>query len=235
MSTSILTRDVLEESHTAKSYLSWARGLVAQVKSEPDGLRRIRLREGLTKELMTEALPIGHLASTYFAESEDVRIKLKIGNQNFDAEVSDDRKNASPLSFIEVTLAHEGEDEYLRSLVLHEIGEVSGLGKVTKRGTKKSGLTVEVAREMVSQGDVLSRERDCVSRAIERKLDKDYPADTLLLIGFDDTIAFERRDNTENLQAVLDEFLSRLKSFHTVAIVGLQRGLLIDRRTGNAI
>jgi hypothetical protein len=55
---SMLTRDLLEEIHSAAQYLSWVRALIARVKQEPDGLERIRLKRGLAKELMNEALPI---------------------------------------------------------------------------------------------------------------------------------------------------------------------------------
>jgi len=235
MPTPFLTNDVLEESHTAKDYLWWAKGLVERVKSEPGGLERIRLRVGPAKELMNEAIPIGLLASKYFGESDDVRIGLKIGSQNFDARVSDGRKRPSTVSYIEVTMAHEGEDEYLRMWHLHEKGEVSGLGGVTKRGTKKTGLAVEIAGEMVSQTEVLRRERDLLSKAMNRKLGKAYPPNTLLLVAFDDIMAFDRKDNAENLEAVLVDYVPSLKTFHTVAVVGLHQGFFICRRTGDAI
>ena len=84
-----LKNEVLEESHTAKEYLLWAKGLVKKLKSEPNGLEMIRLGVGLGKELMSEAIPIGLLASKYFRGSDDVHINLKIGSQNYDAVVSE--------------------------------------------------------------------------------------------------------------------------------------------------
>lgn len=235
MIASFLTPEVLEESHTAKDYLLWARSLVERVKLEHDGLKRIRFRDGLAKELMDEAIPIGLLGSKYFEESNEVQINLKIGSQSFDAIVSDNRAEGSSVSHIEVTLAHEGENQHLRMLCLHERGEVSGLGAVTKQGTKKTNLTVDVVEEMVSQVEVLQRERTLVSMAIDRKLKKTYPPNTLLLIGFDDTMAFDREDNVANLENVLVKYLPQLKAFHTVAIVGLQQSLFLSKRTGDAI
>ena len=235
MHTSFLTSDILEETHTAAEYLEWVRDLVAKVKAEPDGLERIRLRKGLVKELMNEALPIGLICSKYFDDSRHVGISLKIGNQNFDAEVSDTRSDCSSVQFIEVTLATEGEDDYLRMRVLHEAGSVSGLGGVSKTSTKKKGLKIEVASEMVSQEEVLRRERERVSQAIERKINGSYPSNTLLLIGFDDTMSFDRNDNISNLQSVLYDYAPKLNTFQSVAIVRLQQGLFIRGLSKNAI
>ena len=82
---------------------------------------------------------------------------------------------------------------------------------------------------MISQEEVLRRERDRVSKAIERKLGGSYPPNTLLLIGFDDIMSFDRRDNIQNLGRVLSDYESKLNAFHSVAIVGLQKGLYIFR------
>lgn len=227
----VLSSQALEQSHTAAEYLGWVRNVIARVKAEPDGQELIRLRIGLAKELMNEAFPIGLLASTYFDKSEQVSIALKIGNQNFDATVKDNREPSSLVEHIEVTMADDGEDDYSRMCVLNQKGEVSGLGQVTKTGTKKKGKVINVSDDMVSQADVLSSERSRISRAIERKLGKVYPPNTLLLLAFDDTMAFDRTDNIANLDATLSGYLSQLAMFHSVVIVGLRQGLLLCKRT----
>lgn len=234
MTDSILTHGILEEQHTAADYLPWVHSLISQVKEEPEGLARIRQRVGLAKELMNEAFPIGLLASTFFCASDQVRLALKVGNQPYDATVSDLRPNGSSIQYIEVTVAGEGEDDYLRMLALQECGQVSGLGRVTKSGTKKNGLKISVQSAMVSQLEVLDRERNSIASAIERKLTKSYPPHTLLLVAFDDSVAFDRPDNISNIQAAVSAFLPRLKGFHSVAIVGIQKRMLLSWRTGSA-
>lgn len=231
----VLTPETLEAWRTAAEYLPWVRNLIAQVKMESDGMEQIRFRRGLAKELMCEALPIGLLAECYFGASEQVRIKLKIGNQSFDAFVEDKRVAGSGVEHIEVTVAGDGEEDYLRMFVLHERGHVSGLGRVTKTGTQKRGLKVTVADEMSSQREVLNQERERVTRAVERKLGKNYPANTLLLLAFDDVMSFDRADNLACLEAVLANFLPKLQRFHSVTLVGSQKGTFICRRTSDAI
>ena len=170
---SALTSAVLEQPKTADNYLGWVKSLIEQIKSEdPDDLRKIRLRIGPAKELMEEAFPIGLFASRYFEGSTEVEISLKVGSQNYDAIVSDKREIPSGISYIEVTLASEGETDHLRMLTLHETGQISGLGRVSKTGTKKTGRVISVKAEAVSQQEVLAKERQTLSAAIERKLDK---------------------------------------------------------------
>lgn len=130
-------------------------------------------------------------------------------------------------------MAHEGEDEYLRMRYLHETEEVSGLGKVTKHGTKRTGLSIEVQSEMVSQAEVIERESKLLSDAIERKLAKSYPKNTLLLIAFDDVMAFDRKDNIQRMEVILEQYLPRLTAFRCVVIIGLHKGLHIVRYVDN--
>ena len=235
MATPALTREVLEEAHTAAEYLQWARALIARVREEHDGLERIRLRIGLAQELMNEVFPLGLLASKYFNGSDEVRIQLKIGNQNHDATVSDARDRGSSVEYVEVTLASEGEDNYLRMRVLHKEGQVSGLGPVTKSGTQRTGLKIHVEPQAVSQAEVLQGEKNRVVQAIERKLGKSYPSNTLLLVGFNDEMAYDRPDNIAGLESAVSAYLPQLKAFHSVAIVGLSQGLFMSWRTGSAI
>lgn len=209
--------------------------LISRVKKEPNGLQQLRLRMGLAKELINEAFPIGLLASTYFGSSEEVSIRLKIGNQSYDAIVSDSRSTGLPVEYVEVTLASDGEDDYLRMHVLHESGGVSDVGSVIKTGTRRTGQTIQVKREMVSQSEILRRESERVARAIARKLDKAYPPNTLLLVGFDDTMAFDRPDNIANLEATVATYFPQLKAFHSVVIVGVQQGLFLSWDTGGVI
>lgn len=228
-----LTSEVLEQPQTAGNYLAWVKGLIEQVKSDdPDGVRRIRLRIGFAKELMQEAFPIGLFALKYFEGSSEVEVSLKVGSQSYDAVVSDKREKPSGIAYIEVTMASEGESDYLRMLTLHETGQVSGLGRVYKMGTKKTGRVINVEAEAVSQQEILARERRVISEAIERKLEKIYPTQTALIVAFDDTMAHDRADNIANIEAVLESFGERLHVFPVVAVVGLTEGVFIFR-TGN--
>jgi hypothetical protein len=232
----VLTQEVLEQLRSAAEYLGWVKVLIARVKSEEgDGLRRIRLRIGLAKNLMEEAFPIGIFADHYFHGSSDVEVALKVGNQSYDAIVIDRRPKPSKVSFIEVTLASEGETDYLRMLTLHESGHVSGLGRVSKTGTRKTGRVIEVEYEAVSQAEVLERERKAISEAIQCKLAKSYPTGTALVIAFDDTMSYDRADNLANIRDAIQSYEEELRVFRLVAVVGLVQRSCTFHPAANAI
>jgi hypothetical protein len=231
----VLTSAILEEVHSARAYLPWVKGLIEMLKQQPDGVEHIRLQRGLAKELLNEAFPLGIFASRYFANSDEVQIGLRVGNQPFDATIEDKRTGGTSLAYAEVTMAHEGEIEYLRMRHLHEKGSSHRFGKVIKSGTKKTGLNVTIEPEAVSQSAVLAQERALLSQALERKMGKPYQDNTVLIVGFDDIMAHDRADNIANLESTLETHLGGLKAFHSVAVVGLLNNLFIYRRIQNAI
>ncbi len=203
----ILTKEILEREHSAANYLPWVESLIAGVKEEEGGIEAIRLRKGLSKELILEALPIGYFASNHFRSSHKVLIRLRIGNQHFDATVTDQREKTSSIEYLEVTStmvagASDGYEDYLFRFHLHHQG-MSGTGKISARGTEKSGRSVNLKRGMISQESVLKHERETVQDAIDRKLGIPYLPNTALVISFDDSFAFDRNDNISNLESVL--------------------------------
>jgi hypothetical protein len=224
MAESVLTQQLLEEEHTADEYQKWVDSVIAKVQQEAGRLKRIRLREGLAKQLMNEADPIGILATKYFAASDQVRIRLRIGNQLYDAEVVDQRTNGSSVRYLEVTMAFEGEDDYLRMKALQETGEVAWLSKVIKPKVRKPGWKPIIPMEAISQNEVVLRETEKFKGAIERKVGKSYPVGTMLVIGFDDRMAFDHRENQESLASVISAYRSQLVGFHSIALVGMFMG-----------
>lgn len=229
-----MTPETLEQVHSAAAYLGWVRSLISDLQAEPDGIRQIRFRTGLAKELLEEARPIGLFASQFFESSEEVHIGLKIGNQVYDATVSDARATPSGIRFLEVTLASEGELDHLRMRKLHEDGQVSGFGRITKTGTKRTGLRIEDEPEAISQESLLRLEKRLISEAIERKLAKQYPEGTALVIAFDDIMSYDRPENQANIDAAVREHWSELQRFHTIAVVGLVKELFLCWRCGAA-
>ena len=96
------------------------------------------------------------------------------------------------------------------------------------------GYLVKVEAEAVSQTEILEKERKVISEAIERKLGKAYPAETALVVAFDDTMSYDRADNITNIERVLESYREQLSVFRVVAIVGLVQKLFIARAGANA-
>lgn len=222
-----ITSELLEESHTAADYLTWVKSMINCFKEvDPKGLEKIRLRKGLAKNLMEESLIIGKFAKSYFDSSNEVQISLKIGSQSFDATVTDKRDIPSKICYLEVTLASQNESEFLRMTILHATGEVSGTGKIKKIGSGKN-RKIEVENNGISQEEILIKERQSIIDAIERKLKKQYPENTALIIGFDDTFAHDRQENINNLTTTVLNYAKQLSAFNCLAIIGTVKDLYL--------
>ena len=227
-----LTEEILQQAHSAKDYLNWTKTLISDFRSEENGIEQIRLRKGLAKQLMEEMLPIGRFAMNHFEASSDVIIELRLGNQHYDAIVKDKRTPKGSIEYIEVTGtnivgASNGYEDYLFKHHLHHQG-LSGTGKISAAGSKFKGLKTELQREMVSQAAVLEHEKQTIQEAIDRKSGIDYPAHTALVISFDDSFAFDRTDNIDNIMSVLEASRSKLAHFQMVSIVGYLKGLYLE-------
>jgi hypothetical protein len=228
-----LTSEELQAPRTVAQFLPWVerRMEMEDVVYKETGNRD----ERLAKKLKEEALPLGIFASHHFGSSDDVIIALVLGNQSYDATIKDYREQKAPFSFIEVTQAHEGENEHLRMLALEREGHVSLLGTVHKSGTKNTGIHVEVEAEALSRSEMLKQELDRVEEAILRKTEKSYPPDTALLVVFED-MSIEDECDLETLHSRIQPLLPRLRNFRWLAVVGWSKRTFLEfdfARTAN--
>ncbi len=115
------------------------------------------LRKGLNKELLDEMVPIGYFCSHFFLEDpEQVDVSLLLGNQTFDARVSDRRQSTSGIEYLEVACIEDQQEHRSRTEML-----ASGIGSIKRSST-----------------DVF----DLINAIIEKKAPKDYPKNTVLLM-----------------------------------------------------
>jgi len=216
-----ITKEELETPRKASVIRSWVDNKIEEIGSTDEGKHTVRLREGLIKELIEEALPLGIFCEQYFGNSDEVIITHNIGSQNHDATIEDQRDNKTILEFLEITQAHEGEDAHLRMLKLEEDGHVNLLGAVTKEGTRHRSITIEVENEAVEHSVIFNNEAQRISDAAGRKSGKDYPDNTGLIIICDDYLAFRDEADINNLsEFIQSEVLPKLDNFNKVFIIG---------------
>jgi len=221
----MLSVEILETPRKAMDILPWVESCIQEIGSTKEGKHVIRFREGLAKELVEEAYPIGIFAMHHFEEDTDVVIQHVIGNQNYDALVT---QGTAPFSQIEVTQAHEGEGAFLRMLHLEREGHVSPVGTITKTGRKLTGISVRVDYKSNSPEERRSAEFARVRQAIERKLEKRYPQDTALIVAFDDGIKLPEYDDVAGLRAAIEPMLPQLDGFCWLAIVGWSKKVFLE-------
>jgi len=222
MSAENITEEELTKERASKGLLEWVEAKMDQIASTDKGETAIRLREDpLVKQLVEEVYILGIFASKKYGNTDTVYIKPIIGSQNYDAVVVDYSHSPAQTSYIEVTQAHEGEVEYLRTVYLQKHGYVPVTGSIKKIGTKKTGLQVSTSLEAESVDQAASREFQKIYDAIHRKEGKKYPPDTSLIVKFDDGPMFRRVADDNMIDTfVMKNIMGLDLRFSTLSLVG---------------
>jgi len=225
MSSEGISVEELTQKRTPSELLSWVKWKMDQMGATDEGGRTLRLREGLAKQLMEEVYPLALFGWRRFGNTDQILMQPIIGNQSYDAIVTDLRSKPPCQSYVEITQSHEGESDYLRSLVLEQRGIVPMHSPVIKRGTKKTGRQVSIPLKAVSADEVAKKELEKIVDAAKRKAGKDYPINTSLIIVFDDGLFFQRAIDV-NLDAFVNKYIRKLDlRFSTLNLVGWQKVL----------
>jgi len=230
-----LSQTELESPKTAAELHPWVMSKFDEFAATEEGKQAIRLTQGLAKILVEESFPLGLFANHYFDASPKVVLVQVIGSQPYDAWITDERENPSSLQYVEVTQAHEGENDYLRMVALQQNGHVSVLGSVRKEGSKRRGLKVEAENEAKCHSEVIAEQLRRIQAAVERKSGKDYPEHTGLVIAIEDFIAFRTPEDVAQLEALArHELIPRLSQFELVSFVGSSGNSHLTFRVGDA-
>lgn len=206
MPDSFITPEEIETERTSGELAAWLEYKIAAIAALEGGKDAIRLRRGLCKKLVEEVFATTIFATFKYPSEPLVKFLPVLGNQPYDVRVTDMRTNPSRIHYLEITQAHEGEQDYLRMLELTRKGRVWASGVVTKKGTKYTGIELTVDDSAKSMSEHIHRGTKLIKEAIERKAGGRYNSNTSLVVMFEDAIAF--RDEQEQL--ALDSFMQAL-------------------------
>ena len=208
----ILTREECEQTRTTQNLGAWVDEKITlfhMLSKKNDVIKRkLLLHEGIFKKFYEEIYPLSLFAQHYYKGCTDIFFKPEIGNQNFDAIILDCLKE--PIHEIEITQAHAGHPEYLRMKYFLKHGHVNPLGDVVYSGTKRSGHVIVVENEAIDHPKIIEDSLILIEKAIRKKANRsknNHNIDTLLLIVFDDFIAF-RPDGKEEERKILVKFIN---------------------------
>jgi len=210
MSNEVINIEELTKKRTPSELLNWVKWKMEQIGSTNQGERALRLHEGLAKQLMEEVYPLALFGWRKFGDTNQILMQPIIGNQGYDAIVTDLRSKPASKSYIEITQSHEGENDYLRRLVLQLQGVTFGHSPVIKRGTKKTRLQISIAPKATTPGEVAEDELKRIFNAARRKEAKYYPINTSLVIVFDDDWFFRRAVDNRYLDTFVKENILKL-------------------------
>ena len=109
MSNKNLGIDELAKWRTPSELLAWVEAKLDQIGSTDAGERALRFGEGLAKQFVEEVYPLAIFGVHKFGNADRILLRSVIGNQAYDAEVTDTACDRRPLGYIEITQSHEGE------------------------------------------------------------------------------------------------------------------------------
>jgi hypothetical protein len=181
------------------------------------------MRKGFCKQFIEEIYPLSILARLEFPSRNDVTFKPIIGSQNYDALIIYNLPSPKIESKIEITQAHEGQDNYLRRFMIQEYGSAPLSGQTNKIGTRKIEIELRDLAKKVFVRDVQDSVNDqikLIGEALDRKLKKSYERDTSLLIIFDDLIASLGEDAEKQLRNFINAQSRVKEKFSTLYLVG---------------
>lgn len=206
----LVTEEELSKERSAAELIKWVRVKFDEIAEVEGGKNAVRMREGRCKELVEEVYPLSIFASKKYGEVDDVFFTPVIGNQNYDTIVKNNGENYK----LEITLAHEGEMEFLRRLMLKERGHAPASGQIKKTGTKNTGIKLETELVAKNVDEYLKEQIGLIRDALGRKLKKDYEAGTSLLIMFEDVVSFDEEEERKALYATVEQELGPLSNDH---------------------
>jgi hypothetical protein len=216
--------DELTKKRTPSELLNWVKWKMDQIGSTDEGERILRLHEGFAKQLIEEVYPLAIFGSRKFGDTDQILMQPIIGNQSYDAVLTDLRSKPASESYVEITQSHEGENDYLRRLDLQRKGFSFGHSPVNKKGTKKTGLQFSINPKVVTPGEVAGGEKKRILDAARRKEAKDYPANTSLIIVFNDDLFFRQAVDDAHLDTFVRENILKLDlRFSLLCLIGWQR------------
>jgi hypothetical protein len=216
----VISKNELTENRTPSELWNWLIAKVNQISSTKDGMRNLRLQRGLVKQLMEEVAPLALFGKRKFGDTAQILVQPVIGNQNYDAVLTDLRTTPASKNYIEITQAHEGENDYWRRCELLKKGYVFSYAPVIKTGTRKNRV-VSIPPEATPVEERVETELERIRDAAAKKQGKDYPRNTSLIILFDDTPPFWEAIDNEKFDSFVNKNILNLDlRFSALYLVG---------------
>lgn len=153
------------------------------IRSEPNGIERIRLKSNLVeKKLMDELLPICRYVQTYYRLGRYISIRWVDGNQSYDAELHQagvyiEKGYIPSVAYLEATCAMHQNEHWIWKL-LNE-----GKPAFAPEGIEKlRGRPVESKAVAFSGSEHIASFARLVISLIRQKMKIDYPENTSLVV-----------------------------------------------------
>jgi hypothetical protein len=204
MPNEVIEIEELTKKRTPLELLNWVNWKRDQIASTEDGERTLILHQGLVKQFAEEVYPLALFGQRKYGDTDGILMQPVMGSQGYDAVITDLRTKPATESYVEITQAHEGENEYLFRVVLSQQGFAFGHSRAIKKGTRRN-RQVSIHPQVVDPNEVATKELRKIVDAVKRKAAKDYPISTSLIVIFEDDWFFRKALDDRHL----DSFVRR--------------------------
>jgi len=199
----LITLQEIELFRTPPEFITWFDEYLEKTRLDQRYKKEILLHEGIAKVVYEEVFPLYRFLQVFGGVWSDLRFRNVIGNQNYDVEIQGGAP--LPFRFLEISVADMNHEENLRMQYFLEHGSVPAIGQVTFTGNKRKGMNIEVSNDARQHTEVNNEKKVGIRTSIEQKSSMNYPAETALLIYFDDYVAFsDDGDNQDTLEFIDD-------------------------------
>lgn len=144
----VLTKEEITRARTVDELINWLNDKFDELKNIDGGKEAIRMRKGFCKELVEEVYPLGILASHRYLKDPNIILQPVIEDQEYDALIIDKSKEPQIIQKLEITQAHEGENQFLRRLMLHEQGHAPATGPIKKLEPRILEYLIKLIRKL---------------------------------------------------------------------------------------
>jgi len=216
-----ISQEELTKKRTPSELWDWLIQKVKQICSTKEGMKDFRLQKKPLKQLVEEIAPLAIFGKHKFGHTDQVLLQPVIGNENYDAVVTDLRTKPASQTYIEITQAHEGVNDFWRRCELLDKGCVPSYSPVIRTGTKKTKMQVSIPLEATSVEEDVKNEMDRILTAAKKKERKVYSENTSLIIFFDDTLPFQEVQDNDYLDSFVNDKILKLDlRFSSLYLVG---------------
>ena len=217
----ILTQQELEVHRTAANMLPWVRQAASRFNTKT---LKAEAREGkhFARVLLDEALPIALFANRYYAASPQVTISHIIGNQNYDAIVTDSRPSPEPIQYIEATTTLMSYADSLRFELMNSQGHAPAYGSVSAVGPKHNRIAITAQSIALEHSKIRDEHLQRVQTAVSKKVSKHYEPNTALIVAIDDYVPFESRADCAALDSLARSILVPLLSASNIRLLAFE-------------
>lgn len=230
MKKDFVTKEELMVGRTPQELVEWVDRKFQEIPQQEGGRQAILMKEGLLKQFAEEVYPLSIFAKFKFDDRNDVTLQPVIGDQNYDVLITDCSFSPPNVSKLEITQAHEGEQDYLKRVMLLEKGGTPISQPIMKTGTKNAGgIEVKASRGAVYPvEDYQNKQINLIIEALKRKIKKEYESNTSLLIFFLEQIKVNEIDVREAFYRFIeDELGSENIPFSAIYLVSSSKRIFL--------